>query len=109
MRFYREHILEHLKLVASAEAQLEYERTVPIADVPAELIEGFPFHPKSPDFIDSFTEDELKDIAQFYGWTRIASEAFKKAGGVSVTDFLKLPEWRDTMAFAKDLHARLTR
>ena len=37
----RRAVLEHVALIASAEAQLHYEASVPIADVPAELVSGF--------------------------------------------------------------------
>ena len=40
---------------------------------------------------------------------RVADEAFQKADAAGVAGLLKLPEWRQTMAFAKDLHERLER
>ena len=37
--------MEHVALIASAEAQLHYEVSVPIADVPAELVpDSWPGH-----------------------------------------------------------------
>lgn len=66
---YRDALVEHVELVASAEAQLEYEADVPIADVPAELICGFVddlYHPKSESMLGGFTEAELKSLAEFY-------------------------------------------
>jgi hypothetical protein len=108
----RKAILEHLALVSSAGAQLEYERSAPIADVPAELVCGFTddlYHPKSEALLDAFTEDELRDLAEFYGRLSVAGEAFEQEATHSVQQILKLPEWRSAMAFAKDLHARLQR
>jgi hypothetical protein len=108
----RQAVLAHVALVASAGAQIDHERSTPTADVPAELICGFVddlYHPKSQALLDAFTEAELRDLAEFYGRLCVASEAFERADARSVVAILKLPDWRSTMVFAKDLHVRLQR
>jgi hypothetical protein len=112
VRSIREAVIEHLKLVASAHAQLRYETDVPIADVPGELISGFCddlFRPKSKSLLEAFTENELRSLAEFYGRMCVASDAFERDGALSVRAILKIPEWRSVMAFAKDLVVELER
>jgi hypothetical protein len=108
----RASILDELALLASASAQTRYERDVPHAFVAAELIERFAtdlYHPKSPDFIDAFTEAELKDLAHLYGLVHTVSQRMQQASVHSVSDLQKLPEWRQVMSFAKTLHDRFRR
>jgi hypothetical protein len=108
----RQAVLEHVALVASARAQIEYERSVPVADVPAELICGFVddlYHPKSQALLDAFTEAQLRDLAELYGRLCVAREAFERVDAHTVDAILKLPEWRSTVAFARDLSVRLRR
>ena len=103
---FRAAVLEHIRLVASAGAQLKYEKDVPIAQVPAELICGFVddiYHPKSELMLAAFTNDELRDLAEFYGRLCIASEAFSREDATTVKEILKIPEWRSVMTFAKQL------
>jgi hypothetical protein len=103
----RSAILEGVALLASASAQIEYEKNVPHAFIAAELIEGFAtdlYHPKSPDFVDAFSEAELKDLAQLYGLVHAAGQRMQKASVHSVSDLQKLPEWRQVMSLAKTLH-----
>jgi hypothetical protein len=109
---YRNRVVEMVELLASRSEQLEYERSVPIADVPSELVCGFVndlYHPKFKPFIEAFTEDELKSLAELYGRIRIASAAFTEHNCHSVPDIQKLPEWCAVMAFAKDLASELRR
>jgi hypothetical protein len=97
-------VVEHIKLLAHPSEQLEYEKKVPIADVPAELVCGYCddlYHPKSPDFINAFSEEELKSLAELYGLLCLAS----KTKVSSVTELLKLPEWRNVVSVAKELYA----
>jgi hypothetical protein len=82
-----------------------YELDVPIADVPAELVETGSdlFQPKSHEYVESFSEDELRDLAHLYG---LICEA-ARLQVASVTDLQKQPEWRRVIAVAKELAARL--
>ena len=99
---YRKQVADHIALLARASEQAEYERRVPIACVPEELVCIFCddlFHPKSPDFLAAFTEDEIKDLAKLYGLLCSAAEVNAK----SVNEALKSAEWRKAVSFAKTL------
>ena len=106
----RQATLEHIKLLSRASLQAQYERSVPIADVPAELICGFCddlFHPKDSGFLDAFNEDEIKDLAVLHGLLHLASRKIDECRPLGVKDLQKLPEWRSVMMFAKELEERL--
>jgi hypothetical protein len=108
----RSSLIDTITLLARASEQLDYEREVPHAYIPAELIEIYTsdtFHPKNQDFIDAFSEPELKSLARLYGLVCSASEASVLAKVHSVSDLQKLPEWREVMRFAKDLVVQLTK
>jgi hypothetical protein len=88
----RKSIIEHLQLLSSFEAQIEYERTVPLADVPAELVCIWfddLYQPDSQLFQAAFTRSEREILATFH-------EQFEK-----VSD--SLPEPIPSIA---ELHAR---
>lgn len=111
-RAFRERVIDHLRLVASAEAQLRYEADVPIADVPAELVCGFVddiYHPKSELMLRTFESDELERLAEFHGRLIVASDAFDRDGAQTVSAILLVPEWRSVMDFAKRLVVGLER
>ena len=89
----RKSTIEMIELLSLPSEQFAYEKNVPIADVPAELICGFCddlYHPKSEGFISQFSEDELKALAHLYG---LLSEAAKVTVH-SVSELQKRPEWR---------------
>jgi hypothetical protein len=107
---FRAQVEEWVVLLSSASQQVQYERDVPIADVPAELVCRFVddlFHPKGDLFLAAFSEREIKGLAELYGMIRIASKAFRAENCHSVADIQKVPEWRAVMAFAKDLAVEL--
>lgn len=98
----RQSVVEHVELLARPSAQLEYKVNVPIADVHAELVEGFCsdlYHPKSAQFLDAFTERELKELAHLYGL--LAESSLERT--LPVAELLKQPQWRRVVEFAKDL------
>ena len=69
----RAQVIEHIELLSLPSEQLEYERDVPIADVPAELVCGFCddlYHPKSPEILLAFTE--LTYVATWRGFVYVA-------------------------------------
>jgi hypothetical protein len=102
----RSRVADYIGLLASAEEQMAYERAVPHVPVPVEITEGFAsdlYHPKSPDFVDAFSDSELKSIARLYGLVCAASEGLSLAGARSVTDALKTSGWRAMMNYAKTL------
>ena len=103
---YRSAFADCIALLASAEEQLAYEKSVPHVFIPAEIIEGFAsdlFHPKDSGFVAAFSEPELKSISRLYGLVCSASDSLVANGALSVTDALKLAEWRSMMSFAKSL------
>jgi hypothetical protein len=64
----RSSIHKHLKLLADLEAQHEYQRNVPIANVPAELLCGWfddSYHPETAAFQAAFAPQELDVLAEF--------------------------------------------
>ena len=64
---YRQGIIEALRLARSAQAQKDYAKRVPIADIVAEVFECWwdLYHPKSPEFQHAFTEPERKALAAY--------------------------------------------
>ncbi len=107
---FRKVVLENIELLASPSGQLKYERYVPIADVPSELVCGFVddlYHPNSEMFLNAFTEQELKSLAELYGMICIASNTFNKIDVHAVSEIQKVAEWRPFMSFAKDLAVEL--
>ena len=101
----RDTILSAVQLLASASEQRAYEQDVPLADVPSELAEAGRdlFQPKSREYIETFSDDELRDLAHLYG---LVHECGRTASA-SVAELQKRHEWRRVMAVAKDLAARL--
>ena len=107
----RQRVIDHIDLLASPADQMKYARDVPIACVPDELVCTFVhdlFHPKWKPFLDAFTESELKSLAELYGRICIAAKAFDR-DNLSVSAIQKITEWRQVMAFAKDLSPELKR
>ena len=99
----RDNVIAHVDLVSSAEALQAYP-------VPEEWICGFAndlFAPKSKDFVDAFTKEELLDVCEYYGRLCAVSDKINGHKSVSVNEVLKIPEWRSLMKFAKDLSVRL--
>ena len=102
----RSSIIDEVELLASAEKQLEYERKSPEVDVPVEIISVYVddlFNLKSKPFIDSFSEQELKLLAELLGRLCVAADAIERAEYKTMAEVLKLPEWRSLMNFCKDL------
>jgi len=102
----RESVVEHVELLSQASAQLTYEANVPIADIHGELVDGFAsdlYRPKSTEFLDAFTEAELKQLSHLYG---LLLESIRLPVS-SVTELLKQAEWRRVMAVAKELAVAL--
>jgi hypothetical protein len=102
----RHSVLSYLELLAYPSRLIEYEAKTPIASVHGELVSQFCddlYHPKSPQFLNAFTEDELKDLARLYGL--LAESGTLRAS--SAADLLKQPQWRRIVAFAKDLATTL--
>ena len=102
---YRARIIDHVSLLASPSEQLRYEKEVPIADVPGELVCGFCddlYNPKDAAFISEFSEEELKDLAHLYGLLVEASRIEVS----SVAELQKAAPWRAVIGAAKNLTGR---
>jgi len=98
----RECVLEYLELLSQPSRQIEYETSVPRANSHGELVTWFCddlFHPKSQQFLDAFTENEIKDLARLYGLL-IESRQLRAC---SLADLLREPEWRRIARFAMEL------
>jgi len=103
---FRRSATELLHLLASASAQLAYEREVPHAYVPDELISLFAddfFTLKAPGFVEAFTDEELADLAELYGLVRAAARVLATASPENVSELQAQPEWRGVMLCAKRL------
>ena len=104
----RSAIIQEIELLSLPSKQMEYEKNVPIANVPAELICCFCddlYHPKSEDFLSQFNESELKGLAHLYGVLVEASKFNSK----SVAELLKQEKWRVVVSLAKELNAYYAR
>ena len=99
----RSAIVEELELLADLEAQRAYERNVPIADVPAELFCGWfddTYHPTSPAFIQAFSEDERRVLADFN--ERFDSESNEIGRDLpSLAELQALPAWEQVASSAQ--------
>tara|TARA_Y100000815_G_C13044869_1_gene388280 strand:- start:112 stop:438 length:327 start_codon:yes stop_codon:yes gene_type:complete len=89
-------VVEHVQMIASYEQLKNYP-------CPEEWIETFPFHPKSQSYIDAFRDEELKEIACYFGRLRDAGETLTAAETMEVDNLLKLPEWIRLQKFARRL------
>ena len=101
-----ERVLEYLGLVSQPSRQLDNETSVPRANSHGELVSWFCndlFRPKSREFLDAFTENEIKELARLYGLL-IESRLLRAS---SLADLLREPEWRRIVRFAKELAAML--
>ncbi len=101
----RESIIDTIRILSLASEQLTYEKSLTHAGhAPSELIEMYCsdlYNPKSEDFISSFSNDELKELAHLYG---LISEV-PKDDFPTVTDMLKNPKWRRVIELAKKIYS----
>jgi hypothetical protein len=90
----RHAVRDHLGLLADLERQLDYERRVQIADVPAELFCGWfddSYHPDSPLFRQAFAPGEREVLKRF---TAVLDAASYEIGEVTgVDDLQSRPIW----------------
>ena len=102
----RERVLEYLELLSQPTRQIDYETSIPLANSHGALVSWFCddlFHPKRRQFLDAFTENEIKELARLYGLL-IESRLLRAS---SLADLLREPEWRRIVRFAKELAAML--
>ena len=102
----RERVIDCLELLSQPSRQIDYETSVPRANSHGELVSWFSdelFQPKSQQFLDAFTENEIKDLARLYGLL-IESRRLRSS---SLVDLLREPEWRRIARFAMELVATI--
>jgi len=102
----RERVIDYLELLSQPSRQIDYETSVPRANSHGELVSWFSdelFQPKSQQFLDAFTENEIKDLARLYGLL-IESRRLRAS---SLVDLLREPEWRRIARFAIELVATI--
>jgi hypothetical protein len=91
----RQNIVELLALLADAEAQRRYERNVPIANVPAELLCMWfddLYHPDDAAFVRAFSTPELAALEEFNRTYRSVADELEPLA-VSVGDLHAHPSW----------------
>lgn len=104
----KQRVVDQIRLLAHPSEQLEYEKNVPIANVPAELICGFCDDLYSPTYLalsNAFSDDELKELAHLYGLLIEAA----KVDVASVSELLKSRPWQAVVALAKELDDHYSR
>ena len=98
----RRNIIELVQTLASKEEQLAYERNVPIANVPAELICIWfddLYHPQWDLFIEAFAPVERDRLAKFH----IFYEARHKRLPDSLAEMHQNPAWIEVMNEAQQV------
>src|SRR5262245_39760742 len=96
----RRHIIELVRLIASKEQQLAYERDVPIADVPSELVCMWVddlYHPDSDLFFEAFNSRERDRLAKFHTFFDARVHQLPD----SLPEMQKNPAWIEVMREAQ--------
>lgn len=100
---WRRIIREELELLASEEAQLAYERSVPHVDITAELLCRWfddSYHPEDDGFRACFDSSELEVLARFNRFFDERTPMLPESKG-TVRTWLEIPEWRAIMREAR--------
>ena len=99
----RDRVIETLSLIASGDAQREYQRAVPHVDVPAELFNQWDdfYHPDDDGFRQGFRPEELEALRSF---NEIIGEVVRETPQSlpPLDEFLKSPPWRKLSDAAED-------
>jgi hypothetical protein len=93
-----------LHMIADFQSQAEYQRDVPIANVPAELIcQWFDdhYHPEEEWFKESFSEEERELMADFNDYYNKRIDYLPKTN--DVFELQKSIVWQEIAAKAKDV------
>lgn len=96
----RNSMLEHIKLLASAEEQLAYERNAEYTHAPSEMTSIFfedLYNPGDEQFTSSFSEDELDELSQLSSLLEKAAES----QFCSVAELINNNDWKKVIAFAE--------
>ncbi len=97
----REKIVDQLKTIANSEEQLRYERNVPIANVPSELICQWYYFSRWPEdeYQSSFSTDERNAIASFHAFFEKRVDRLPQNDGVE--GLQKSPKWQQIQERAR--------
>jgi hypothetical protein len=101
-------IVDLLRLIASEEQQLAYDREVPHVDITGELLCMWfddQYHPHNAFFISCFTAHDLAALAEFHRFYDEQRHRLPRSQG-TVRTWLASPIWRQIMEKA---HETLTR
>ena len=103
----RDSMLDHLKLLSHASAQLEYEKSLTVGGhAPTELVSVFCddlYQPKDVEFFQEFSSDEYRGFAHLYGLlVEVAQHKYS-----NVSEMLKDPKWRRIVEVAQNLAAQI--
>ena len=96
-------IIDLLKLLASEELQLAYEKNVPHVDITAELLFMWfndQYHPGEAFFASCFTADELAALERFNRFYEERVDKLPESQG-TVRTWLTNPVWREIMREAQ--------
>ncbi len=107
-RKIREGIIELLTLLSDADAQTQYERNVPVADVPAELVCMWfddSYHPTDAMFKAAFTREQLQAMEDFHRFYDTRVDGLSSDG--TVASLLDNPAWRDIMEAASSVLSKV--
>lgn len=106
---FKKIVIAQLKILSSAEEQVNYQKNIPIADTPAELFCGWfddVYHPETDLFKSTFSEDEQKVLAEFNDFFKKREE---KIPTTSLEEMQKNKEWNEIMEKAKETLKLLNR
>lgn len=101
---YRANLIEHLRLLASADEQRVYQRSVPVAQVSAELFESWydlvPDQQAIENFqLPVFTPEERQALREAHtAVERVADRMAKPLPAID--DFIDTPLWRELASAA---------
>jgi hypothetical protein len=109
----RNRVIEYLALASSFDAQLTYEREVPIEHVPYEIInlweDSFPVDPRRRlDLSEVYTSEEVEALQDYHEVWELAAAALPDTYP-SLADVQAMPEWeklRRAAELARDVFAK---
>lgn len=110
VRNVRGAIVSHLELLADLEQQLAYERDVPNADVPAELVCGWfddSYLPDSPAVHAGFREQERAALSDFSARFRSVVAGLPRESRMPLRVWHGTAEWSEVVLAAQAALARL--
>ncbi|MCP3681316.1 MAG: hypothetical protein GY861_01375 [bacterium] len=93
---FRLAIFDLLNTISDMQEQLRYEESVPIANVPAELVcmwfDDY-YHPESKLFLESFDDREMKLLEEFHEYYKKMKDKLPNTS--SVKELQKSPVWNE--------------